>query len=337
MISIIIPVYNRAHFIVECLESVFAQTYKDYEVIVVDDGSTDNLTDVLSPYIDRIRYIYKANGGVSSARNEGIRAAKGDYIAWLDSDDQWLPFKLELQMAVFANLPADIGFIFSDFSCMDVNSKNFYFSYIREYYDILDHYNLIYDQMFHNRILVKHFFPARDKSQEEAYLYWGSLKSTMIYGPMFLPSSIIITKKCLDSIGLFNEHYRSVEDYDFHARAAKLYDIAYVNLPTLVYRRFHADQLSTQEKAIEKHKNLLDIAIELGIKDREYYMQHRSLVNRVVGKCSYALGVEYFKKKFYSRALDSFLKSIGYNVRQRRVYLYLAACLAGIIIRSDAE
>lgn len=92
MVSVIIPVYNRAHYIKECLDSVLSQTYKDYEIIVVDDGSTDNVKEVLLPNMQQIRYIYKENGGAASARNVGIMHAKGDYIAWLDSDDRWLPF-----------------------------------------------------------------------------------------------------------------------------------------------------------------------------------------------------------------------------------------------------
>ena len=99
------PTYNRAHLIVESLESVFAQSYQDYEVIVVDDGSTDNTEEVLAPYLDRIRYIKQENAGVSAARNHGIFEAKGEYIAFLDSDDLWFPEKLEKQMKVFQDYP----------------------------------------------------------------------------------------------------------------------------------------------------------------------------------------------------------------------------------------
>ena len=94
-VSVVIPTYNSSQFIVETLESVFAQTYKDYEIIVVDDGSTDNTKEVLQPYTSRIKYIYKENGGPASARNVGIKSAQGEYIAFLDSDDRWLPEKLE--------------------------------------------------------------------------------------------------------------------------------------------------------------------------------------------------------------------------------------------------
>ncbi|MEA4907339.1 MAG: glycosyltransferase family A protein [Anaerolineaceae bacterium] len=104
-VSVIIPTYNRAHVICRAIDSVLAQTYPDYEIIVVDDGSTDQTAHVLSFYTDRIRYIYQANGGVSKARNTGIKAAAGEYICFLDSDDAFLPNKLELQVGYLDNHP----------------------------------------------------------------------------------------------------------------------------------------------------------------------------------------------------------------------------------------
>src|SRR3990170_2838516 len=113
-VSVIIPTYNREKYIVETLQSVFAQTFTDYEVIVIDDGSTDNTADVLRPYLDRIVYIRKPNGGQGSARNVGIKVAKGEYIAFLDSDDLWMPEKLELQVKYLDN-NKDAGLVFTDY------------------------------------------------------------------------------------------------------------------------------------------------------------------------------------------------------------------------------
>ena len=111
-ISVIIPAYNRAVFLKEALESVFAQTYTNYEVIVIDDGSTDNTEDVVSKLLaeqpetaDKVRYIKQANAGVSAARNHGIFEASGEWIAFLDSDDLWFPEKLEKQMAFLDEHP----------------------------------------------------------------------------------------------------------------------------------------------------------------------------------------------------------------------------------------
>ena len=101
LVSVIIPAYNSANYIEEALESVFEQTFQDFEIIVIDDGSTDETGEVLKKYGDRIRLLFQDNGGCASARNKGIRIARGKYIAFLDADDLWMPTKLEKQVAMF--------------------------------------------------------------------------------------------------------------------------------------------------------------------------------------------------------------------------------------------
>jgi len=97
-VSVIVPTYNRAQFVVCAIDSVLSQTFQDYELIVIDDGSTDNTKDVLLRYGGRIKYIYQRNSGVGAARNAGIRCAVGEWLAFLDSDDIWLPEYLSCQM-----------------------------------------------------------------------------------------------------------------------------------------------------------------------------------------------------------------------------------------------
>jgi len=115
-VSVIIPAYNRANIVRETVDSVLRQTYAQFEVIVVDDGSTDNTREVLATYRDpRVRYFYKTNGGLSSARNFGLSAATGEYIAFLDSDDVWRPWKLSAQVEIFRR-HSDVGMSWSDMS-----------------------------------------------------------------------------------------------------------------------------------------------------------------------------------------------------------------------------
>src|SRR5690349_3602213 len=99
-VSVIIPTYNRAQFIARAVDSVLEQTYKDFEIIVIDDGSSDNTQEILKAYEGKIRYVYQQNKGISAARNRGIQEAKGEYIAFLDSDDVWKPEKLSVQVAI---------------------------------------------------------------------------------------------------------------------------------------------------------------------------------------------------------------------------------------------
>ena len=111
-ISTIIPVYNREKYIAEAIDSVLAQTYKPIEVIVVDDGSTDNSAGIVKQYVNSsIRYTFQPNQGIGAARNTGIELAKGSYYAFLDSDDLWTPDKISLQMKAFDNDP-DLDMVF---------------------------------------------------------------------------------------------------------------------------------------------------------------------------------------------------------------------------------
>lgn len=117
-VSVVIPTYNRAHLVPNAVRSVLAATRDGDEVIVIDDGSTDDTERALEPWRDRIRYVRVANGGAGAARNHGIRLATSPLVAFLDSDDEWLADKLELQRALMAVRP-DILYCFSDFSMRD--------------------------------------------------------------------------------------------------------------------------------------------------------------------------------------------------------------------------
>ena len=109
-ISVIIPTYNRESQILGAVNSVIAQTLAPFEIIVVDDGSTDQTAEILAPVMDRIRYIKTVNGGVSAARNRGILEARGEWIAFLDSDDSWEPLKLELQWDAVSKANSNVCF-----------------------------------------------------------------------------------------------------------------------------------------------------------------------------------------------------------------------------------
>src|SRR5689334_24122006 len=109
-VSVIIPAYNAAAFIGETLDSVFAQTFADFEVIVVNDGSPDTeaLERELARYPEKLRYIKQENQGAAAARNTGIKAARGEFVAFLDADDTWLPVFLEKQLELLERTPADV-------------------------------------------------------------------------------------------------------------------------------------------------------------------------------------------------------------------------------------
>src|SRR3990172_11738749 len=123
LVSVIIPTYNGSRFIRETIQSVIGQSYSKIEIIVIDDGSTDDTSLVVKSITDqRITYIQQKNAGVSTARNHGITVSKGDYIAFLDHDDVWLPCKLEKQLSLFEQNPK-VAMVYADTFIIDENNS----------------------------------------------------------------------------------------------------------------------------------------------------------------------------------------------------------------------
>lgn len=216
-VSIIIPTYNYGIFIGDAIDSVLNQTFNDYEIIVVDDGSTDNTSDIINKYNDKISYLSKSNDGPASARNLGIKNSSGDYICFLDADDVFLPNKLEIQVELLDTiLNKNIGLLYSDFLVTD------------------KYMNLI----------LKYYGCKKFSSHNNAVKYL--LQSNYIN-----TSTVMIVKDYLLEVGLFNERYKYLEDYDLWLRLGMNYEFAYINR-ALVKTRSHngnyRKKLSPSEK-----------------------------------------------------------------------------------------
>ncbi|NES05366.1 MAG: glycosyltransferase, partial [Okeania sp. SIO2F4] len=181
-VSVIIPVYNCEFYIAQAIESVLNQTYTDYEIIVINDGSTDNTDQVLQPYMKKIRYFYQENKGLSATRNQGIKMAKGELIALLDADDLFLSYKLQEQVAIFHAQP-NIGLVQSGWRV--VNEKG------EKIQDV---------EPWH-------------KSPELDLVSWLKWKATN-------PSGMMFRKEWLERVNGFNENLRRLEDFDIVIRLA---------------------------------------------------------------------------------------------------------------------
>jgi glycosyltransferase involved in cell wall biosynthesis len=198
-VSVIIPTFNRALLIMRAIKSVLDQTYQDFEVIVVDDGSSDETQKVLRSLKDeRIRYFrHEKNLGASAARNTGIRAAKGSYIAFQDSDDIWLPEKLEAQMKVFEGAEPKLGLVYTGTW-------------------------LIYGDR-------KTYIPFSYGVQKEGNVHRELLKSNFVCNP-----SVVVRKECFEKVGMFDEALHRLQDWEFFIRLSRYYDFKYVNKPLVV-------------------------------------------------------------------------------------------------------
>jgi glycosyltransferase involved in cell wall biosynthesis len=224
LVSVIIPTYNSASFLPHSVESVLRQTYDHFELLVVDDGSTDNTQEVLAPYRDSIRYLKKANGGPSSSRNLGITEARGEFIAFQDSDDIWFPQKLALQVEHFRQNPI-LGVVFT--GSQHFNENGLLDSNIGNGY--APPTGMIFD-----KLLTDHFIAM---------------------------SSVMVRRSCIDEVGAFDESLIGAEDYNFFLRLARRFPYGFIN-EVLVQKRLHESNLSDnlEQMCEDEIKNLDKIA-----------------------------------------------------------------------------
>lgn len=205
LISVIIPTYNRAGLLTDALKSVIAQTDSNFEIIVVDDGSTDNTKEILSPYMNSIKYIFEDNKGPAAARNRGLLESRGDFIAYLDSDDMWEKNKLQKQRELFEK----------DCSLMLVHT----------------------DEIWIRKGIRVNQMKKHQKSGGD--IFERSLELCLIS-----PSAVMMRRELFDEIGLWDENLPFAEDYDLWLRILTKYPVGYISEPLVIKRGGHSDQQS---------------------------------------------------------------------------------------------
>jgi glycosyltransferase involved in cell wall biosynthesis len=225
LVSVIIPTYNRAWCLARAVESVLNQNFSDYELIVVDDGSSDETNLVLAPYGDALRVIRQPNRGVSAARNAGIKAARGRWIALLDSDDHWLPDKLKAQIDWLTAHP--------DYRICQTEEI-----WIRD---------------------GRRVNPKKRHRKHGGHIFERSLPLCLVS-----PSAVMINRRLLDEVGGFDEDLPACEDYDLWLRIACTHPIGLVDAPLIIKTGGHADQLSRAPELDKYRIRALTRIIESG-------------------------------------------------------------------------
>jgi glycosyltransferase involved in cell wall biosynthesis len=206
IVSVIIPTHNRAWVLAEAVDSVLAQTFPDYELIVVDDGSTDATADLLAGYGARLRVEVQAHQGVSAARNRGIARANGELLAFLDSDDLWLPHKLRRQVDFMASRPAAL-------ICQTG------------------------EVWIRRGVRVN---PARRHRKPSGMIFDASLALCLVS-----PSAVMARRALFEEAGTFDESLPACEDYDLWLRVSARFPVYLLDQALVVKRGGHPDQLSS--------------------------------------------------------------------------------------------
>lgn len=283
-VSVIIPAYNAASYTIEAIESVLNQTFKDFEIIVVDDGSTDNTKKLLQPYIDccKIDYIYKENGGASSARNMGIKASKGQYIACLDCDDLWMPDKLKICMEFLDKNP-EVGLVYTRAFFIDV------------------HGNIV-------RI-------------SGGCCYSGMVFEKLIGNNFIINSTPIVKKECFAKVGLFDESIFYPADWDMWLRISEHYPVAYIDT---ILTKYRIREGNYYEKNIELAKLEILKVLEKTFRARAYLSKKlkRNAISYISFESAKAYTKKLHLKNAKKEAIKA-IKLCPYNVKYYLIFIFL--------------
>lgn len=255
LVSVVIPTYNRRYIVGSAIQSALDQSYPSVEVIVVDDGSIDDTESLVRSFDSRVRYLRQDNAGVSAARNLGLRSARGEFIALLDSDDQWLPWKLAAQVAVLRRAP-DAGMVWTDMVAIDESGKQLDPAYLRHFYSA--HGKVRIEDVLGKLGGLREIWPDAPTDIRDAPAYSGNLFPSMFLGNLVHTSTVLLRRDRLARVGGFDLSLkRSGEDYEYHLRTSSFGPVAFLDASSILYRVGAADQLTAPEYTLDMARNNL--------------------------------------------------------------------------------
>ncbi|HEY3821723.1 MAG TPA: glycosyltransferase [Polyangiaceae bacterium] len=328
LVSIIVPTYNRAHCVGRAVASALEQTHADVDVIVIDDGSTDETRAlVLDTYgVDpRVRYVHQENRGVSAARNRGIRLVKGEFAALLDSDDVWKPWKLDLQLACLDALP-EAGMVWSDMSGKEPSGALISERYLRRYYGAYRLFST--DDLFDRSLPLAEVAPDLGTVVGAHRLYSGDIFAPMVMGNLVHTSTVLLRRERLDAAGFFDESVRSGEDHEFHLNTCRAGRVAFADLPTMDYEVGAPDALSGDKFNVPMARHFLSTLTRELESERHRIRLPQATIDHVLADAHLWLGESLIGHDERREGRRHLLRSLLVDPRQPRVAgLYAAAFL----------
>ena len=291
--SVILPCFNGARWISRVVESILAQTYKHFELVIIDDGSTDNSQEIIASYLrdERIRYIFQKNRGFSATINRGIAESSGCLIGFIGQDDLWMPNKLEFQVKYFSK-HKDVALVCSDYYTIDSEDR------------IIG--------------MVNPKVPAFPSKQE--------LIKQLFLNNFIGFETVLVKRKCFDVVGLFDERMIAFSDHDMWLRIAGRFDIAYLDL-FLVRKREHELQLSKATDIVLKDEFLLVM------KATDRYPFLKEVERKKLASLYYSWGLMLLQKGNAEEGKQKLLKAINCQPwKLKATIAYMAPVLYSFIL-----
>lgn len=319
-ISVIIPTFNRAHCLPKALDSALAQTFGDLEVIVIDDGSTDTTRDLFQgPYAscERVLYRRQDNQGVSVARNHAMELARGHFVAFLDSDDYWEPWKLELQMACFRRFP-ELVMVWSDMKAIAPDGAVAHERYLRRMYDAYRWFPG--DSMFSESEPLESILPELATVTNGAFLKMGDIYSAMVMGSLVHTSTVVLRREVAEKVGRFNTAYRSGEDYDFHLRTCKFGKVGLMDLAAIQYQVGMDDRLTRSDMRLHSARNFLQVLEKTLSEDKDRITLSSRMKRRALSDAHEWIGQALLTEDKNGEARFHLVRSLLLNPTQPAVW-----------------
>lgn len=294
-ISAIIPTYNNAAFIKDAVLSIQQQSVSVTEIIIVDDGSTDNTEQVIQSLEGHIHYLRQQNQGPSAARNTGIKVAKGDWIAFLDADDQWTIDKLEKQIQTLHKYP-ELKLIAGDMSEIDIENQVLVTSVLNKHH-FLEKFEALNGKPIPNafiELLRKNFIPT---------------------------GTVLIKKDALLEAGLFNDHIRYGEDLELWAKIASKHPITCLPNVLMLRRQHGSNSTQSEEPLLTDLIKVMESIKSYTSKGIQSYKP-----DQYIAEALNNLGYWYFNSHQFSKAKTIFHRSLK-TLPTRKALFYLLLCL----------
>lgn len=328
LVSVIIPSYNRAYCIATTVDSVLAQTHGNLEILIVDDGSKDATRDLIAErygHDRRVRYIYQANAGVSAARNHGLRLATGDYLALLDSDDIWLPWKIEAQLRCLDAMPS-AGMIWTDMDAIGPDGEIVARRYLTKMYSSYQRFSR--DQLFRASQPLSAIAGDLADPLGDPRVYLGDIFSPMVTGNLVHTSTVLLRRKRFEQVREFDVELRhSGEDYDFHLRTCREGDVAYLDVASILYQRGREDQLTSHKYKIHMAENFLKTVNKALARDRARVTLPPAVLDEVMADAHAWIGETRFELGDSGQARYHLGTSLKFRPWQPRVAALLGAAI----------